>query len=247
MLSLRSKNYLWIISVTPSYRELCIVYGHLVCAVWPKVFLYAFFRPYRKPELLAAKLFIRMWNPWLLLAFTLCAFCLVFLSVSRAIADCNEMLRFTGTNTLPCFSTIFTKGNNFVTSRLLSRMTKPFQKRVLLLTYWLPVDSSTVICWMSLFCHFRVIRSVFYFWWKILLANTVDPDQMPHYVASDLGLHCLPMILLRVFRYESVKWKNLLLGKQVLSFENWPPWKKLKMAELRPLNSFILKDMPLCG
>ena len=27
----------------------------------------------------------------------------------------------------------------------------------------------------------------------ILLANSVDPDQMPHYVASDLGLHCLPI------------------------------------------------------
>ena len=26
-----------------------------------------------------------------------------------------------------------------------------------------------------------------------LLANGGDPDQMPHYVASDLGLHCLPM------------------------------------------------------
>ena len=30
---------------------------------------------------------------------------------------------------------------------------------------------------------------------KILLANTVDPDQTPHYVASDLGLHCLPISL----------------------------------------------------
>ena len=26
-----------------------------------------------------------------------------------------------------------------------------------------------------------------------MLANTVAPDPMPHYVASDLGLHCLPM------------------------------------------------------
>ena len=26
----------------------------------------------------------------------------------------------------------------------------------------------------------------------------VDPDQMLHYVASDLGLHCLSMTLLRV-------------------------------------------------
>ena len=24
------------------------------------------------------------------------------------------------------------------------------------------------------------------------MANSVDPDQMPHSVASDLGLHCLP-------------------------------------------------------
>ena len=30
------------------------------------------------------------------------------------------------------------------------------------------------------------------------MANNVDPDQMPHYVASDLGLHCLPMTCLRV-------------------------------------------------
>ena len=31
-----------------------------------------------------------------------------------------------------------------------------------------------------------------------MLANNVDPDQTPHDVASDLGLHCLPMILFRV-------------------------------------------------
>ena len=24
-------------------------------------------------------------------------------------------------------------------------------------------------------------------------ANTGDPDQTPHYAASDLGMHCLPM------------------------------------------------------
>ena len=29
-----------------------------------------------------------------------------------------------------------------------------------------------------------------------LNANSVDPDQMPHSVASDLGLHCLPMFFL---------------------------------------------------
>ena len=33
-----------------------------------------------------------------------------------------------------------------------------------------------------------------------LLANNVNPDQMPHYVVSALSLHCLPMTLLQVSR-----------------------------------------------
>ena len=43
---------------------------------------------------------------------------------------------------------------------------------------------------------------------------------MPHYVASDLGLHCLPMTLLRVSRQEWVKGNNLLVGVQVLYFQS---------------------------
>ena len=47
--------------------------------------------------------------------------------------------------------------------------------------------------------HFRAVRSVllllFFLNGKILLANSVDLDQMPLYVASDLGPHCLPMTL----------------------------------------------------
>ena len=43
--------------------------------------------------------------------------------------------------------------------------------------------------------HFRgagsILSLLFYFLWKVLLANSVDPEQMPHHVASDLGLHCL--------------------------------------------------------
>ena len=53
-------------------------------------------------------------------------------------------------------------------------------------------------------CQFRTVGSFlllsFYFLWKILLANNVDSNQMAHYVASDLGLHCLPMTLLQVSR-----------------------------------------------
>ena len=54
-------------------------------------------------------------------------------------------------------------------------------------------------------CHFRDVGSillllVFSVWLKILLANNVGPDQMPHDVASDLGLHCLPVTILRISR-----------------------------------------------
>ena len=70
------------------------------------------------------------------------------------------------------------------------------------LTHLLLVDSSTIICWTSPFVILEV-SGLFYGFYsifdgKILLANNVDPDQMPQYVASDLGLHCLPKILLRV-------------------------------------------------
>ena len=40
-----------------------------------------------------------------------------------------------------------------------------------------------------------------------LFANSGDPDQTPHSVASDLGLHCLPITLLRVSR---IQWVNLI-------------------------------------
>ena len=47
----------------------------------------------------------------------------------------------------------------------------------------------------SLLCWFYSI-----FDGKILLANNVDPNQRPNYVASDLDLNCLPMTLLPVFQ-----------------------------------------------
>ena len=46
-----------------------------------------------------------------------------------------------------------------------------------------------------------------------LFANSGDPDQMPHPVASDLGQHCLPVKFLGVFRLQWVKevcWKTKL-------------------------------------
>ena len=38
-----------------------------------------------------------------------------------------------------------------------------------------------------------------------LFANSGDPNQMPHSVVSDLGLHCLPVTFLGVSR---LKWIN---------------------------------------
>ena len=61
------------------------------------------------------------------------------------------------------------------------------------LTDCILLDSSFVIRWMSPF-----VILVTYCLCKILLATNVDPNQTPHHVASDHGLHCLPMIILRV-------------------------------------------------
>ena len=38
-----------------------------------------------------------------------------------------------------------------------------------------------------------------------LFANSGDPDQTPRSVAFDLGLHCLPVTLLKVSRLKWVK------------------------------------------
>ena len=70
------------------------------------------------------------------------------------------------------------------------------------LTHCILVDSSTVICWMSPFDILEVL-DLFVAFILILMENpvsNVDPDQMPHHVASDPGLHCLPMTLLQFSR-----------------------------------------------
>ena len=57
------------------------------------------------------------------------------------------------------------------------------------------VDSSIVICWTSPFVNLGVsgLFCGFYSIFEGKSCYNVDPDQMPYYVASDLGLHCLPM------------------------------------------------------
>ena len=65
-------------------------------------------------------------------------------------------------------------------------------------------------------CHFRGVRStlslLFYFWRKILLSNTVDPIQKPHYFTSDLDLH---ICLFTAYRFSS---KNGLIDAIIVFF-----------------------------
>ena len=45
-----------------------------------------------------------------------------------------------------------------------------------------------------------------------MLASYVDPDQKLHYLASDLGLYCLPMTLLRAPCKSGIRFKCFHLG-----------------------------------
>ena len=57
-----------------------------------------------------------------------------------------------------------------------------------------------------------------------LFANNGDPDQMPHSVASDLGLHCLPVTLLRVSR---LQWVKKQLNKSKFRPKEKSVWNKM--------------------
>ena len=58
----------------------------------------------------------------------------------------------------------------------------------------------------------------------ILCTNSADPDQMPHIVASDQGLHCLPMSIywtLGINRLQVDKRKKeLCLKKKEINFSD---------------------------
>ena len=51
-----------------------------------------------------------------------------------------------------------------------------------------------------------------------LFANSGDPDQTPRSAASDLGLHCLPIILLRVYR---LKWVKNDMATRYIILDYW--------------------------
>ena len=61
------------------------------------------------------------------------------------------------------------------------------------------MDSSATTLWTSLFPKTGSLVSFYHYYVFIDIpvfnANRVDPDQMPHDVASDMGLHCLSLTL----------------------------------------------------
>ena len=59
-----------------------------------------------------------------------------------------------------------------------------------------------------------------------LFANWEDPDPTPRSVASDLGLHCLPVILLEVSR---LQWPN--------ESHYWK-WLQNKISSIKPTEPF---------
>ena len=49
-----------------------------------------------------------------------------------------------------------------------------------------------------------------------LFANSGDPDQAPHSVASDQGLHCLQITLLGFPDYDGLKLTNIFVEYQMI-------------------------------
>ena len=59
------------------------------------------------------------------------------------------------------------------------------------------MDFPIIIVWVSPFsvsgAYGVIFKFSYNFFMKILLANRIAPDEMPHFAASHLGLYCLPM------------------------------------------------------
>ena len=78
-------------------------------------------------------------------------------------------------------------------------VTYPGFENTSLLIHLCRVDSSTLTLWTGPFLIEGVSGKFFllrcFTEIPVFKANSVDTDQMPHFAASDLGLHCLPISL----------------------------------------------------
>ena len=71
------------------------------------------------------------------------------------------------------------------------------------------MDSSTTSLWTSLFpivkCLVIFLLLLHFIEIPVVNTNSVDPNQMLHSAASDLGLHCLPIALLEESKLKWIK------------------------------------------
>ena len=75
---------------------------------------------------------------------------------------------------------------------------EPYEVRVgLILSYLLRMDFPILIIWMTpllfLGASGVIFHFLFHFSIKFMQANIITPDGTPHFVASHLGILCLPM------------------------------------------------------
>ena len=82
----------------------------------------------------------------------------------------------------------------------LDTLTRCRRKRLSHTIYWMSPISILGTSGYEVYIFLEKMAKVF--------ANSGDPDQTPRSAASDLGLHCLPITLLRVSR---LQWVNALL------------------------------------
>ena len=119
----------------------------------------------------------------------------------------NTELQCIQISNLRVFRNIFFQRHNIINLTVSSRCTLLWNHyKIFELTHY-PLYPGGPFHWYILdetICHDMGVGSILwilsYFWRKFLLANNVDPNQTPHNVASDLGLHCLPETILRVSR-----------------------------------------------
>ena len=78
-----------------------------------------------------------------------------------------------------------------------------------------------------------------------LFANSEDPDQTLHSAASDLGLHCLPITLLRVFRLQWVKFVDTGSTRRPTSAKD--PMERVKNKKILKSSFFLDSGKPKPG
>ena len=85
--------------------------------------------------------------------------------------------------------------------------------------------------------------------YNVLYANSIDPDQTPRSVASDLGLHYLPMSLLQDDRLKWVKGINKFSGREGNSVKYYFPrfWKRVEFTSLHLMLSAIAPGLHTDG